>query len=322
MRFFINNFTDPAFNLALEELLCRDFPEPVVMLWRNRASVIVGKNQNTLAEVNAAAVTEHKIQVVRRMTGGGAVFHDLGNINYTFTHHERCPGADSFARFAHPVVECLNSLGVPAEFSGINDILIDGRKVSGSAQCCIKNRTLFHGTLLFDADMEKLAGFLTPGKIKIESKGIKSVRARVANLKEFLPGLTVESFMEKLAEYLEHIAGKAENVPQEWIDKAEKLANERYRTWEWNFGSRFDCNWENAGRFSAGTVELKVQISDSVIKDIRITGDFFGSANEIEKILNGCTFRRSEIAKVLENIDLEQYISGLTKEEFLSLINF
>ena len=172
MRFFINNSNDPAFNLALEELLCSDFDEPVIMLWRNAPSVIIGKNQNTLAEIDADAVERHKLPVIRRMTGGGAVFHDLGNINYTFTHHERCPGADCFARFANPVVECLNAMGVPAEFSGRNDILVDGRKISGSAQCCIKNRNLFHGTLLFDAYMESLVKFLTPGQIKIASKGI------------------------------------------------------------------------------------------------------------------------------------------------------
>ena len=187
MRFFINDNNDPAFNLALEELLCSEFPEEVLMLWRNRSSVIVGKNQNTFAEVNRPFVEEQNIPVIRRMTGGGAVYHDIGNVNYSFIIHERRPGADSFAAFACPVTEALRRMGVDAQFSGRNDILVDGRKISGSAQCCVKERTLFHGTLLFDVDMDMLGKVLTPGKAKIESKGVKSVRARVANLKEFLP---------------------------------------------------------------------------------------------------------------------------------------
>lgn len=321
MRFFINNSTDPAFNLALEELLCSDFPEPVIMLWRNAPSVIIGKNQNTLAEIDADAIERHNIPVVRRMTGGGAVFHDLGNVNYTFTVHERYPGSDVFAKFAQPVVESLKTLGVPAEFSGRNDILADGRKISGSAQCCIKNRTLFHGTLLFDANMEMLGKLLTPGRIKVESKGIKSVRARVANLKEFLPQMSVESFMDSLTTLLEMRGAKSESVPEEWCVKAEKLAGERYRTWEWNFGSHFDCDWENSARFAAGIIELKVKISDSRVCGVQISGDFFGDATAVEQALLNRIFRRSEIAEALKNIDFEQHINGLKKEEFLSLIN-
>ena len=320
MRFFINDSIDPAFNLALEETLCAEFPEPVLMLWRNRPSVIVGRNQNTLAEVDTAFVREHGIDVVRRMTGGGAVYHDLGNVNYSFIIHERHPEPDSFALFARPVVACLQSLGVPAVFSGRNDILAEGRKISGSAQCCLNGRTLFHGTLLFDLEMEMLEKVLTPGKAKIESKGVRSVRARVANLKEFLPGMSTEDFLSVLAEKLAAAASPPGPVPEEWRQKAEKLACSRYRTWEWNYSSPFEFDWENAARFPAGTVDVKVKVAEGRIGSLRITGDFFGDAREIEERLTGVLFSREAVAGALEGVEMGECISGLSTAEFLSLI--
>ena len=322
MRFFINDNNDPAFNLALEELLCSEFPEEVLMLWRNRSSVIVGKNQNTFAEVNRPFVEEQNIPVIRRMTGGGAVYHDIGNVNYSLIIHERRPGADSFAAFARPVTEALRRMGVDAQFSGRNDILVDGRKISGSAQCCVKERTLFHGTLLFDVDMDMLGKVLTPGKAKIESKGVKSVRARVANLKEFLPGMDVEEFMKMLQRELLSFAGAPEFLPEEWSCRAEALANEKYKLWEWNWGTPFQCEWENSGRFpGAGGVELKVQLVNGLIRDARITGDFFGSAVPLEEVLRNCRFRREDVEQVLKEGLVENSVRGLTKEDFLSLIN-
>ena len=320
MRFFINTQNDPAFNLALEEVLCREFPEPLLMLWRNSSSVIVGKNQNTFAEVNAAFAEANKIPVVRRMTGGGAVYHDLKNVNYSLILHERQPDSDSFARFARPVTSALNKLGVPAAFSGRNDILVEDRKISGSAQCCIKNRTLFHGTLLFDTDMEMLEKLLTPGKLKMESKGVKSVRSRVANLKEFLPEMEVETFMEQLRQELQFFAGTPEDLPDEWNAKAEHLASEKYRQWTWNWGNVFPCQWENSARFpGAGIVELKIRLLNGRIEEAKITGDFFGDAAPLEKALGGQFFRRSAIAANLPENIVEKSIRGLSKDEFLSL---
>ena len=320
MELFINNGLEAAFNLALEEVLCREFPEPLLMLWRNSSSVIVGKNQNTFAEVNAAFAEANKIPVVRRMTGGGAVYHDLKNVNYSLILHERQPDSDSFARFARPVTSALNKLGVPAAFSGRNDILVEDRKISGSAQCCIKNRTLFHGTLLFDTDMEMLEKLLTPGKLKMESKGVKSVRSRVANLKEFLPEMEVETFMEQLRQELQFFAGTPEDLPDEWNAKAEHLASEKYRQWTWNWGNVFPCQWENSARFpGAGIVELKIRLLNGRIEEAKITGDFFGDAAPLEKALGGQLFRRSDVgANLPENI-VEKSIRGLSKDEFLSL---
>lgn len=320
MRFLINDRHDPAFNLALEELLCTNFPEPFLMLWRNGPAVIIGKNQNTFAEVNTAFAGEHNIPVVRRTTGGGAVYHDLGNVNYSLLVHERLPGAGSFAVFAEPVVTCLRQMGVNAEFSGRNDILVDGRKVSGSAQRSFEKRTLFHGTLLFDADMEMLSRVLTPRKIKMESKGVKSVRGRVANLKEFLPGMSVDDFLKELEKHLQQFASPPEAVPPEWCAAAEALADERYRQWSWNWGTPFDSTWENSARFpAAGVIELKVRLVNGRIEDLMICGDFFGDAAEIVKLLKGSLFRRSEAEERLKNTDVQKHIRGLSNREFLSL---
>ena len=322
MRFLINNCTDAAFNLALEELLTREFPEEFLMLWRNSSAVIVGKNQNTFAEVNAEFASQNCVQVIRRMTGGGAVYHDLGNVNYSLLITERHPGADSFARFAQPVVETLQKMGLGALFSGRNDIEVEGKKISGSAQCCVKDRTLFHGTLLFDANMEMLSKVLNPSKMKMESKGVRSVRARVANLKTFLPEMSVEQFIEELKGHLQLFAGVPEEVPAEWIARAERLADEKYRTWEWNWGTPFESTWENKAKFPAGVVELKLKVRNGVAEEVCIQGDFFGECAPLETALTGVQFRREAFVEKLKNLPVEEHIKGLSKEEFFSLIDF
>ena len=321
MRFFINPSVDPAFNLALEETLFKEFPEPFFMLWRNSSAVIVGRNQNSLAEVDSEFAEKNNIPVVRRITGGGAVYHDLGNVNYSLLILERYPGADSFPKFAEPVVRTLQKMGVPALFSGRNDIEVEGKKISGSAQSCAGDRTLFHGTMLFESDMETLSKVLTPGKLKVESKGVRSVRSRVGNLKDFLPGMDVEQFISSFIKHFEGVSCAVEQVPEAWCEKAELLAQERYRSWEWNWGYPFECSWENSAKFPAGVVELKVRAAGSVIEDLRIQGDFFGDASKIEELLKGSQLRRSAVAERLENLAVEEYIKGVTKEEFLSLIN-
>ena len=174
----------------------------------------------------------------------------------------------------------------------------------------------------FDVDMDMLGKVLTPGKAKIESKGVKSVRARVANLKEFLPGMDVEEFMKMLQRELLSFAGAPEFLPEEWSCRAEALANEKYKLWEWNWGTPFQCGWENSGRFpGAGGVELKVQLVNGLISDVRITGDFFGSAAPLEEVLRKCRFRREDVEQVLKEGLVENSVRGLTKEDFLSLIN-
>ena len=322
-KLLINNSTDPAFNLALEELLATDFREPAVMLWRNAPSVIVGRNQNTNAEVNDAEVRKRRIMVVRRMTGGGAVYHDLGNINYTITAADRLFAPEAFANHARIITDVLHQLGVDAEFHGRNDILVDGRKVSGSAKTVFPDRTLFHGTLLFDTDLTVLAQVLTPDEEKIKAKGIRSVRSRVANLQEFLPQFDRESFFQELSCRLLDLLGEKEvtPLPEKLLEKADELAGKKYRTWEWNFGSVTDYSYCRKKYFAGGCVEVKFNIRGNRIADMAFSGDFFGASpvEELAAKLNGALPGFDDISGRLAAIDTAEFISGVSKDELLTL---
>lgn len=325
MKLLINNSTDPAFNLALEELVASELPFEAVMLWRNSPSVIVGRNQNTGAEINAEAVRSRNIQVVRRITGGGAVYHDLGNINYTIAANDRQLDNDAFARNARIIIDVLHKMGIEAGFFGRNDILVDGRKISGSAKSVLSNRTLFHGTLLFDTDLNVLGQVLTPDKEKIKAKGIKSVRSRVANLREFLPEWDVEYFLKKLTgELLEVMqVDQITPIPENLLAKAETLANEKYRTWQWNFGSNTTYSYQCRRRFSAGSVEIRFEVQDNLISRAVFYGDFFGlnPATELADRLNGLKPDFSEISRVLNSVQVSDYFSGISVDEVLSLFD-
>lgn len=326
MDYYWNGRTDPAFNLALEEIMTAQADAPFVMLWRNRPAVIIGRNQNAYAELDAAYTREHGIAVVRRMTGGGAVYHDLGNLNYSFFSFE----ADSdgryadFAPSAEPVLAVLRSLGADAAFSGRNDILVGGRKVSGSAKRVHDGRILFHGTLLFDVDREAMAAVLTPPKAKIEAKGVSSVRARVANLKEFLPDLDRETFRLAMERGLLGLCGKDAPLPlpDNWVREAERLADERYRSWEWTFGASPDFTFERTRRFPCGTVTARLDVHQGVIRHAELTGDFFGAApvGELADALTGCPHRADALRDALSRIDPGRYIAGLELDPLLELL--
>jgi len=323
MEFFINGSHDPAYNLALEELLAAEYDREFLMLWRNGPSVIVGRNQNTLAEIDPEAVRELGIPVVRRTTGGGAVYHDLGNFNYTVARTGRLTAHESFAESARAVVAALHRLGVPAEFSGRNDIVVDGRKISGSARRVLRERTLFHGTLLFDVDLSVLGRVLNPDTEKIRAKGITSVRARVMNLRELFPAWSVEDFRAELTRALlaESGAEKPSPLPEGFAERAEKLAAERYRTREWNFGSPYPYDFRNKKRFDGGTVEIYVRIEANRISALRFHGDFFGDApvEELAAGLIGAPFGSEAVAERLAGVKLDDYFRGITAAEIASL---
>ena len=323
MDLLINSAVDAAYNLALEEIVAAEYPNAAIMLWRNANAIIVGRNQNTAAEINADFVRIRDIQVIRRMTGGGAVYHDLGNINYTIIAKGRQLEYEAFSRNAGIIVQVLNSMGVAAEFHGRNDILVDGRKISGSAKCVLSDRTLFHGTLLFDADLSVLGEALTPDESKIQAKGIKSVRSRVANLKEFLPQWDVEQFLQELQKRLSDIYGGREfqAVPDVFCEQGEALANKKYRTWDWNFGTAMNYSYYQKARFACGGVEVAFNVHNNRIADLNISGDFFGSrpAAELAEKLNGSIPRYDDIAAKLAVIEIGDYISGLSTAEFLTL---
>lgn len=323
MNLYWNPETDPAYNLALEECMTRSLRGPGILLWRNRNAVIIGRNQNTLAEINTDLLREWNITAVRRNTGGGTVYHDLGNLNYSCMADVEEETEISFEVFAQPILAALRSLGVPCVFSGRNDILYQDKKVSGTAKTVINGRLLFHGTLLFDTDLSVLGKILTPDPEKIRGKGIKSVRARVENLKEALPGMTSDQFTEAMCQALLQHSGISAltPIPEDLRKQAERLAQEKYRTHEWNYGNSPFFSFRKKQRFAAGTVEVLLDVRRGNMEQVAIRGDFFGEAPvaDLENALRGSAHDPESIRRCLESIDLHRYINGLSLDEFVTL---
>ncbi|WP_434654291.1 lipoate--protein ligase [Thermoanaerobacterium thermosaccharolyticum] len=325
MIYIYNRITDPYFNLASEEYILKEFKDDCFMLWRNEPSIIVGKNQNTLAEINLDYVKEHKIPVVRRLSGGGAVFHDLGNVNFTFIVNDDLNGFSDFRRFTQPIIDVLKKLSINAEFSGRNDITIDGKKISGNAQYYYKNRILHHGTLLVSSNMADLSAALKVRPVKFEDKGVKSVTKRVTNINEHLKEpIDVEEFISLIMNDIrEHTGGSGlYEFTDEDIRNIEKLKNEKYSTWEWNFGMSPDYNLKNEKKFLGGTLEVDLNVENGIIKDMKIYGDFFGKKDvkDIEEILKGVRHSEIDIKKALSGIDIGEYLSNITLENLLDVI--
>ncbi|MEW8996636.1 MAG: lipoate--protein ligase [Thermoanaerobacter sp.] len=325
MLYIYNKNTNPYFNLAAEEYVLKEFQEECFMLWRNEPSIIVGKNQNTLAEINLDYVRQHKIPVVRRLSGGGAVFHDLGNLNFTFIVNEDVSSFSDFRRFTQPIIDVLRKLSVNAEFSGRNDITIDGKKISGNAQYYYKNRILHHGTLLFSSSITDLSAALKVRPVKFEDKGVKSVSKRVTNISEHLKEpITIEQFIDLIMNHIREQTGGREmyEFTQEDIKKIEKLVKEKYSTWEWNFGTSPDYSFKNEKKFTGGTVEVNLNVEKGIIKDIKIYGDFFGKydVSEVENLLKGVKHSEEEIRKVLSNIDMNDYFANITVDNLIEVM--
>ncbi len=317
MKCYRNESTDPYFNLAAEQYLLDTEDDDIFMLWRNERTVVIGRNQNAYAEIDVPFVTENRIAVVRRLTGGGAVFHDLGNLNFTFiVPRKDCPELD-FGRFCRPIVDALRFLGVPAELSGRNDLTAEGRKFSGNAQCVYNGKVLHHGTLLFSAELSDMAGALRVNEEKMKSKGVRSVRARVCNLSSYLPGMTVTG----LKAFLENRIGADRLVTfsPEQMNAIEALKRDKYATWEWNFGVSKEYGRSVGKRFPYGTVELSFTAAHGVLTEVRFQGDYFGTkpVSELEAAMIGCRLQPEAIAARLS--DVGAYLFGASPSEIAAL---
>ena len=324
MYFIEGQSHDPAFNLALEEHLYRSVDEGhpgYFLLWRNDPSIIVGRFQNTAQEVNRPFIEERGINVVRRISGGGAVYHDLGNVNYSFIVPNDEGAPFDFARHARPVIDALAKLGVAAESGGRNDLVIDGRKFSGSAQHMDRRRLLHHGTLLFDSDLSVLEQALNVDEEKFTSKGFKSVRSRVTNILPMLPKpISVSEFIDALRSSLSGTG--TYSLDETHVAAIHRLRDEKYATWEWNWGASPEFTERKVRRFPWGKVEALLNVKEGVIRQARFYGDYFGAENreEIERALEGRLYREDALLKTLEGFPLERSFKGASTEEFLAFL--
>ena len=324
--YFETHSHDPFYNLAFEEVVLRGRKEGnYLILWQNDRTVVVGQNQNTEAEINRSFVEAHDIRVVRRSTGGGAVYHDLGNLNYSFITDAGEAERLSMEVFTRPVVEALKGLGLEAEATGRNDILVNGSKVSGTAQRLSGGRILHHGTLLFDSDPDMVAGALNVDPSKFQSKSSKSVRSRIGSIRSHLgEDMDLQAFWSYLKSTLAGSGFYEVQLTEQELAEVERLRREKYATWEWNFGRspRFDLT--NKRRFEGGSLEVGLRAEGGHITDITFYGDFLSrsSLEDLKQALRGCAFRREAVQTVLERFPLRELFGTITEREVLDTMFF
>lgn len=328
MKYLVNNSNDPRYNLAFEEYCFKhlDLKEDYVILWINGPAIIIGKNQNTVEEVNSDYVKEKEIKVVRRITGGGAVYHDLGNLNFSIISMSSDSEKIDFKKYNIPIVKSLEKLGINCELSGRNDITLDGKKFSGIAQSVWKKRVLNHGTLLFDTELDVLSNALNVKQDKIESKGVKSVKGRVTNIKPHIKDdIDIYEFRDVLLKNIfgmEGLEPEEHKLSSEELNNIQKLFEEKYSTWEWNYGESPKSNYQNYKRFDFGSIDIRFNVVNGLIKDTKIYGDFFGTEDValLQEKLNGIRYDKVEVLNEIKDEPLEKYFGNITKEEFVELM--
>lgn len=318
-----NDSNDPFYNLAFEEYVFRNVrtDEAVAMIWQNSPTVVIGRWQNTAEEIDKEYADKKGINIVRRITGGGAVYHDLGNVNYTYISPREFRNF-SFADFVRPVTAALAKMGVNAEQSGRNDITIDGTKVSGNAEHWDGKRLLHHGCILYSADLSAVAGVLKVKPDKFQSKAIKSVRSRVANISDFLENPPdIEEFKSRILSALVEEGGEEYVLTEEELAAVRELADTKYRTWEWVYGQSPKFNTVKRRRFDIGSVELKMFVEDGIIKECSVFGDFFTNSDPsvIAEKLTGVRYEKSDVLAAVESIDVSTVIPGVSAVEIAEL---
>ncbi|OGX78443.1 lipoate--protein ligase [Exiguobacterium sp. SH0S1] len=329
MKFIFNpDIRDPKLNLAVEEYILKHLNvehEDYFLFYINGPSIIIGKNQNTSEEVNLKYIEENGIDVVRRLSGGGAVYHDEGNLNFSFITKDDGNSFNNYKKFTQPIVDALKQLGVEAELTGRNDIQVGERKISGNAQFTTRGRMFSHGTLMFNSNIEEVVNSLNVSEEKMRSKGIKSVRSRVANITEFLEE---EMEMDRFVEALLHSIYDGQD-PERYVLRDEDweivqdISKERYANWDWNFGKSPKFDVESKRRFPIGTIDVRLNVNKGTITEAKIYGDFFGvgDIHDVEQALVGTRFERAAIREQLSHLDVKHYFGNVDLEELVDLIS-
>ena len=322
MLCIISPYTNPYFNLAAEEYLLKSFQEDLFLLYRNRPSIVVGKHQNTLAEINLPFVQENEILVARRITGGGTVFHDLGNLNFAFFTSGKEGELVDYKRATTPIVEALKKMGLEVRLGKRNELLLKGLKISGTASHVFKQRVLHHGTLLFSSEMGKLSAALKSDKERFTGRAVKSVQSRVTNISDHLKeSVDVEMFQERiLAHMLQNFKdARPYQLGRTDIVKIKALRDSKYSTWEWNFGYSPKYQFCRSISFKGGSLELHMNVVKGVIKELKIVGDFTSLRDIVllEQLLVGTIHDPETIRNKLSGVDVSNYIRGLENEELL-----
>lgn len=327
MIYLESHVTDPYFNLALEEYVFErlDRSQSYFILWQNENTVVVGKYQNTAEEVNQEYIDKNGTRVVRRLSGGGAVYHDKGNLNFTFILDQNEVADFNFKVFVVPVINALRRLGVEAEFNGRNDITINGMKFSGNSQYAKGGRVLHHGCIMLDSNLDVVTDVLKVKDAKFESKSAKSVRSRVTTINAQAPApITMERFKQVLREEIFQSGQPEELVlTEEQLSEIRRLRDSKYTTWEWNYGASPVYNMRKEKKFSSGLITLCVQVEGGCIEAIRFYGDFFGNGEigELEAAMKGLRLDDDLEAK-LNGLDVGKYMSGITAHDLFELLMY
>lgn len=320
----INNNTDPYLNLATEEYLLKEFNEDCFMLWRNANAIIVGKHQNTIAEINLPYVEEKGISIVRRLSGGGAVFHDLGNLNFTFIMKGEDDKFIDFKKYTRPIIDILKTLDIDAVFEGRNDLTINGKKFSGNAEHVhlAKKRILHHGTLLFSSEMKDLSEALKVNPLKFQGKAVQSVRSRVTNICEHLKDkITVEEFKKLIQNYVltNYTDANLYELTDKDYKRIKEIADERYRNWDWNFGYSPEYGFKKGIKTDGGHVEVHLDVKKGTIENAKIFGDYFHTydSTEIAEALIGCKHETKAIKERLSGYNINNYFNNISLDELI-----
>ena len=328
MIYFINREHNPYYNLALEEVLAKsDIKDQILLLWQNRDAVIIGRNQNAYEEIDIPACNRDGLAIVRRLSGGGAVFQDLGNMCYTFIVDKTSNvGKNSYREMCEPIIRTLNRLGVPAKFEGKNDIKVDGKKISGLAQYVYHQRLVHHGTILFDVELGRMKQYLKEDHEKLKSKGIKSNQAQVTNIHQMFTqkNMTIPQLMEEIATDLVQNDVQVLEIPFKYISRARALAEKKYDTWQWKYGVFPHFDFKNKQRFpDRGSIEVFLNVDHGYITWAKFYGDFMGSAGTepLETALQGVRYQAEDLTRCLQAVDIKSIFGqNFTNAEIIALI--